>query len=505
MVKGAFLAAVLLAALPAFATSPGDDASRSITDPDIGGFADELHGAVRYGVNGTHVTIYGMHWYTLATITGSGGTTATVSPADAVPEIAGLPGGAFILDIPGGGPGGRAAHGTLTSADPATGRIACDGCTFLDGSASHVVAQFYPNDLENNVIGGETTSGMTYEPVTTATLTDSQGHAYGTELALTNIRFAHGHGSQIGQQLRVCIGAGSSPRPVWCGTGINAPKDDGRSINLIGPESTPTFASANGGAELRDRIAWVYFGPFLFRPDDAHACKGAPRYLDIPFANATINFNTGLASDGVATVALVYSPFQAEVTKPLTAVPMPPVARMREGCDDWPAVRHAAELFYHASRTGGTPTFEKTPAELTFPSDSLMASVTLSTDLTPALSMIFSGEGNVYWPENGFTFYHSAGPRGHSRPVMTQPGASETSPDSFKHLNTLRPGSPATLVTFGNSPFGPNSNGANTSITRLSLLCDWFKRGWPLRIFQETQSAGWAKAAGAWRGSWARP
>lgn len=448
--------------------------ARSITDPAIGGFADEMHGGAHYGAAGSAVTIMGMSFVTV-TVSATGGATATISPAGAVPEIAGLPADSYILDAPGAGAGGAAVHGTVTASDPATGSITCGGCAWVNGRAA-VTMTIYPSDAENGGPNGVSKDGKVYEPVTTATLADVSGKPYGTRLVLKNVRFGHGYGTQIGQGLRVCIIAATE----WCGTGLKAPNDDGRTIDIAGPLGQPYLPR-----NLNDQPAFVYFGPFLFRRDDATACAGAARYAVIPFAGAGTNPNTAVINDAVIRIASRFSPWQIGLAAKVPATaPFAGTggtdADLREGCDDWPAAIRAANLFYHSIKVGGPPQAERTAPELSIPSNALFATVTNATDLTPLYGMILCGEGTVYFPENGYTLYHGAGSCRQTRRVMTIPGASEISPDSFRHLASLPPGSTATLVTFGNSPFGPNANGSGNLVSRHGLACRAFQNAWPL-------------------------
>jgi len=475
------LLALLLAPAPAWPAPlqnvPDNAVAANRVDiRDHGGHADAWRGAMHYGAIGTHVTIGSVQILNV-TLSSAGGASATISPAFVAPTLEGQTPGevsnaSMTLTAPGVGPGGAVVHGDITASSASTGVITCGGCTFAAQSGTAVKLELYVRDQN----GTASNAGASYGITTTAPLLDERGNAVGTVLRLPQPMFGHGNTTQAMTGLRFCIRAQSEQE--WCGTATQDPADDGMTVHLVGLPGSPAALPAQGPNRLGANLM-VYWAPVLFRPDDATACAGQPRSIELPLTGAGRNPTTGQLNPTEGRIAARADPFNVTLAAQVhTRVPANGIGgidgEVTIGCDDWPAYQAAVRALYRRADPDQQ-------AELYFPADSFMASAGGGgVNIMYPTVVIQCGEGTVFWRGLNQTFYHGAAACQGTRPIASFPDVKDVVPAvTLRHLATLPQGATAVLVTAGNSPMGPGTNSAGFISSRHTKLCEAFQRAYP--------------------------
>lgn len=436
---------------------------------DYGGEANALRAAAYFSANGTGVHISAVQ-YANITLTSAGGTTATISPPSMAPSIVGATGSLMFVSIPGAGVAGALVSGFLTASDPTTGNITVASANFASQASQARVMSAYENGGNQVAL-----NGLDYGVHASSTVSDN-GKPYGTTIVLADAMLPHFN--QIVQPAQaqmdniVCVV--TVGKPAWCGSVVNDNATDGRTFTAAGlrgyPDALPYALSAQASA--------VYWGPFLFRPDDASACSKTGRSIEIPAAGSLVNPTTNVQNDFVGKISTVINPLTATLTGAVnvnTASGKTNPGYLITGCDDYPAYKRAVARSFRSNR------FQRSqPTQVYFPGDSLMASATTNTDNASYTMVLQCGEGSVFWPNINWVLYHGAASCGGGHDIKSFPDVKDVVPAStLKRLTSLSPGATATVVTVGNSPIEPGTNGAGFISARPTKLCRALQRAYP--------------------------
>jgi hypothetical protein len=462
-VRAAWLAALL------FGLHASASADPLVNIRDYGGYADAIRGGAHYAASGSSVGIGALQFLTVTITAAEGASTAVVSPPSALPDLSALPKGFYVIDVPGAGPAGAAAHGTLLTADTVTGVITFAAAVpFSVRAAAPAIIELYQAGYPNR----NTINGGFYGPVSIEYATDSAtGAVYGSRLTLSRAMIPFIHGSTGSDGIQVCIDAAN--RGGWCGVVVNDSVADGKTLVAAGTGNDPV-AIPYRGVDVIAKVAW---GPFLFRHDDATACRGSPRVIEVPGAGSGRAAFGGQVNALQATVATRYDALSATLARPVGTTVAAGNAGVEgylvSGCDDWPAYQRAVNAAYR------NPATVAQGFRLYFPADSFMASAFRGEPGAASDLAVQCGQGTVFWPNSPAPFFHGATGCDRTR-ITSFPDAKDIVPAvHLKRLSSLPPGSAATIVLAGNSPAVPNSNGANFVSGRLERICAAFQSAYP--------------------------
>lgn len=415
------LAALLLACIPAMAgaqsIAPGLRPSNSLGDlpiarslnrdnrpnhnagisPDsvnilsVGGYADAIRGAATVVGSGTAVYITPLRILNNMTVTVStAGNTATITPSWLLPTITGQTNQLTTISVPGAGVSGANVYGYVTVSNPATGVVTCNSCSFAVGTYTGVAIGVAV--LGSSQQGGNLAlEGEDYGAHTITTVTDSSGFAYATQITIADAMMpaVNSTMTQIGNY--VCVATVSWTDPTtWCGQVTNNSLTDGKTVTVTG---LPGFGAAMPNPPTAGAYSAVAWGPFLFRPNDATACNGTGRYLQLPLAGSGINGTTQLANALVSTIASVDDVFHATLTTAAT--------NATQYQTNYPSL-----LVGGSFGTGHTIQISVTSANYNGGSPVLVSYTTTSSDTTAALlatDIVAALNANPLFANGGYT------------------------------------------------------------------------------------------------------
>ncbi len=461
----ALLACVLLfAGRHAFAAEPFP----LVNIKDYGGYADALKGAAQYAASGVNVALAAVQYIDVS-VTSAGGSSATLTPTWPLPNIAAFQPNTYAVSIPGVGVGGATVTGTITALDASTGTITCSRCAFAAQTGTAAVMEIH----QTSYPGTSGLNGSFYGPVTISNATDAiSGSVYGSTIVLSQEMIPNSSTQNDGNT--ICVN--TPGRTEWCGVIVDDHAADGKTVVAVGVGSSPpSIPYTQAGANAK--VTW---GRFLFRNDDATACSGSARKIQVPQAGAGTT-SGGQTNPFEGTIATRYDPLSVTLTSSVRTTVGTTIrgagvgieGELLTGCDDWPAYQKAVNATYH------NPFTIENPVTLYLPHDSFMATAYLGR-IHPTNLMLQCGEGTVYWPDVGQPFYHGATSCSRNHAIRSFPDVKDVTPAiHLKHLSALTPGSTATLVIVGNSPAQPGDNGANFISGRLDRICAAFQSAYP--------------------------
>lgn len=432
---------------------------------DYGGYADAIRGGTHYVAAGNKVGI-GAEQYLTVVMNSAGGNIVTVSPASALPDISAMPSAFYIIDVPGAGPAGAAAHGTVTSINTTTGVVTMTGGTFAPLTNFTGTIQLYQNGYPRQ----NTINGAFYGPVSVSNAVDATtGVVYGSTVVMGTSMIPYCCGSLGSDGIQLCID--TAGQNGWCGVVINDSAGDGKTLVVAGTGNSPKAIPYNQ-TTTSSKLNW---GPFLFRYDDATACRGTGRYVEIPQAGSGIAPFGGQSAPYIGQITNRWDAHSATLSTNVgTTVAVGNTGvegYLVSGCDDWPAEQNAARAVYR------TPALHTQPVMLYFPSDSFMATAFNGSPDASQL-MIQCGNGTVFWPQNT-GYFHGAASCDRPR-ISSFPDTKDIIPAvHLKHLSSLAAGSTATIVFAGNSPGTPGYSGANFISSRIERICAAAQQAYP--------------------------
>lgn len=453
----------------------------------FGGYSDALQGAVNIAATGSDVTI-GSQSFLNVNLQVLSTTQAILSPAWVLPYIKGLPTNNMFYDAPTAGTAGAAAHGQITSLDNVTGLIVGSPSTsFLIGFNGPVTINMYQGGQPRQA----TAAGAFYGVSTFANTTNAiTGLVEGTTITLPVAYLpAIGTNGNSIQGLQVCVENGANAHGAWCGKVTTDPTaPDGKTMGVTGLPGYPRAMTLPASAAQPTKIAWA---PMLFRPDDATACAGSGRSIEIPNAG-TSTMNIGGAATAPTTAPVANYEGQIATRQDafgITLVTAVGTTLNRNwtgtiggadeyivvGCDDYPALKKAAETVYKQTNT------LESPVRIYLPADTFIAGV--ATDQANSMNYITTsmlcGDGTAYWGYTQNVFWHGATACEAPKLAKSFPDTKDVAPIHTKALSALSAGSTATVVFIGNSPMLPGVNNANFISGREERFCSAFQRAYP--------------------------
>ena len=300
----------------------------------------------------------------------------------------------------------------------------------------------------------------------TVTNASDAGGVYGSQIVTGDAVFPFTGTGPSSDGTYVCLGVTGPSQ--WCGTIVNEPNNDGETIIVVGdarsgfPISAPPSSGTNN----------LYWGAALLRPNDATACSGSPRSIEIPATGSGVDSTTGQTPSFEGTISVVQTPLNATLSGAVSVNVGSVDGQVIIGCDDFPALTAATNYFQRPPRPG-----QEQPQELYFPGNSFMASGTFAAEAQWTVAR-FCGEGTVFWP---FSMHFDHGAAACNSTARAHPGfANDLVPAiHLKHLTTLTAGSTATLVTVGNSAITPGENQANALSSWHDTICAAFEHAYP--------------------------